>query len=161
MSWIRHASLGAVALFTAVLTACSAPQDKTVGPGDEAKQSQSREEPVDGRMGGAGIRSQKANLYFNTDSVDEHIGTRDGEFSQFRVECWSDKVVISAGDGASAKFTVGSQKVVFLLDDEEFATVTADDEVEWGAGSSFQVEMLQEILDNDHRVTFSGSADCP
>lgn len=154
----------------ASVVACGPETASDGSVGGENRGSEGGEEQqatVEGVVGGAGIRGDEMNLYLNQDgSVDNHLGTRDGEFSLFTAECSEEEVLVSAGDGVSARFTVGSQEVVFLLDGEEFATVFGEDgdEVEWGAGSSFSVEMLQEFVRDDgrdDRVTFSGSVDCP
>ncbi|WP_306367534.1 hypothetical protein [Nocardiopsis sp. CC223A] len=121
---------------------------------------------VEGVVGGAGIGGDEMNLHLGRDGgVDDRLGTGDGEFGPFTAEC-SGEVHVHAGDGVSARFTVGGQGVVFLLDGEEFATVTGEDggEVEWGAGSSFSVGTLREFVredGRDDRVTFSGSVDRP
>ncbi|TDB94981.1 hypothetical protein [Actinomadura sp. 7K534] len=152
-----------LALLTTV-AACSSGGDSDGDPANGGDGPRAAvDETITGRMGGAGPRKNRANLHLNIGSLSNRVGTENGAFGMFEVECSPKKVTVSAGDGVRAEFTVGSQEVVFFHDGEEFGRFT-DDDIRWGAGSSFEGNLVQKSWgegDAYRRATFTGSVDCP
>ncbi|TDD39962.1 hypothetical protein E1287_01935 [Actinomadura sp. KC06] len=151
-------------LFAAAACGASDGESSEGGPGRAEAESENTSK---GQMGGSGIRKNRANLFLQKETLANELGTRNGGFNLFTVECSPKKVTVKTGDEVSAVFTVGSQEVVFHLQGKEFTRTTSEQirrssgEVRWGAGSSFEVGMLTVILNNDYRATFSGSVTCP